>query len=68
MRIDNLDQWADVAQHLSAHGYMLWQTQYDIDCPDGFIARFMTPDDSEPRLEHNTFDAKVRAAMIRYKP
>jgi hypothetical protein len=47
---------------------MLWQTQYDIDCPDGFIARFMTPDDSEPRLEHNTFDAKVRAAMIRYKP
>ncbi len=67
MRIDSTDKWDDVARRLSEQGYSLWQTQFDTDDPHGFIARFMTSDDTKPRVEHVTYDAKVRDAMLRYK-
>jgi hypothetical protein len=68
MRIDTMDDWLKAASRLSERGYILWQTQFDIDSPDGFIARFMTPDDKQRRLEIVTKDASVRDAMLRYKP
>ena len=68
MLIDSLAQWADAAKSLSERGYARWQTQFDIDDPNGFHARFMVPDDSAPRVQLVTFNAEVRDAMMRYKP
>lgn len=68
MQIDTIDKWHEIARQLSERGYSLFQTQYSIDDPNGFIARFMVNDsDKIPRIELVTFDAEVRDAMLRYK-
>ena len=67
MQIDSLAQWADTAKSLSERGYVRWQTQFDIDNPNGFVAGFMVLDDSAPRVRLVTFNADVRDAIMRYK-
>lgn len=68
MRVDSIEKWSEVSVKLEARGYMLWQTQFGIESPNGFIARFMVPDDALKRVELVTFDAQVADAMVRYKP
>lgn len=68
MRIDKIDDWLKASQQLSERGYILWQTQFGIDSPEGFIARFMTPDDKQRRVEIVTKSPAVRDDALRYKP
>ncbi len=68
MRIDSIDEWLKAAKQLSERGYTLWQTQFDIDSPEGFIARFMAPDGKRKPAEISTKSATVKQAVMRYKP
>lgn len=68
MQIDTIDRWHEVARQLSERGYSLFQTQYDIDDPKGFVARFMVNESEKvPQVELVTRSAVVRDAMLRYK-
>lgn len=64
IKIDSLDAWLPLSEELSSHGYRLWQMQYGIDRPEGFIARFYS--DGMPAVEIVTFDAAVREAVLAY--
>lgn len=66
IKIDSLDVWQTLSAELSSHGYRLWQMQYGIDRPEGFIARFYA--ESLPAVEIVTFDADVRHAVLAFGP
>ena len=68
MRIDSMDDWLKASHKLSERGYILWQTQFDIDSTEGFIARFMHPSGKGKPAEISTKSAAVRDALLRYKP
>ena len=65
MRIDTMDKWAEVSEKLRARNYRLFQMQYGINEPQGFIASFYCPA-NDPDVEIVTFDAGVCNAIVRY--
>ena len=56
-KINNLDEWNIFKQALKDRGYTLFQTQYDIDHPEGLHVWFIQKDKS---VELITFNEKIR--------
>jgi hypothetical protein len=68
MQIDSIEKWAEVAEMLAKDKFDLWQTQYSIDNPYGFIATFDNFKASKrlPTITIITFDQAVHDAVLRY--
>lgn len=60
--VDDIKVWEKAEQFLRDNGYMLWQTQYGWDTPEGYIARFMKGDN---RIEIITHSEEVADAIIK---
>ena len=67
MRVDSLERWEYVSQQLAARKYTLWQSQYGIDSPEGFIARFRCFSDATlPEVDVVTFNKDVYKAILNF--
>jgi len=62
--IESIDEWHDYARLLSKMGYDLWQTQFDIDAPEGFHAWFVNS--GTHQIEVATHNKAIYDAIIRY--
>lgn len=52
-RIDDMDKWLILKAALIEKGYYLWQTQYDVDSPEGYHVGFMKDDKRLEVITHN---------------
>lgn len=67
MRVNTLDRWEYVSQKMIDRNYKLWQSQYGIDSPEGYITRFRCFSDSTlPEIEVITFDKDVYEAILNF--
>lgn len=60
-RVENMEKWLALKATLIERGYRLWQTQYDWDCPEGFIAGFIS---GGKRVEIVTHSKEVEKDII----
>ncbi|HBT65314.1 MAG TPA: hypothetical protein DEB10_11720 [Ruminococcaceae bacterium] len=60
-RFEHMEKWLLMKKALKEKGYSLWQTQYDWDSPEGYIAGFMKDD---KRLEIVTHNKEIEADII----
>lgn len=60
-RFEDIDKWFVMKQALIEKGYKLWQTQYDWNDPEGFIAGFMCGD---KRIEIVTHSEAIERDII----
>ena len=63
-RCESLQRWNKMSTQLAERHYTIFQYQYDIDCPTGFIITCMA--DSRPNVSIATYSADVKKAMIKY--
>lgn len=68
MQIDSMEKWVEVAEMLVRDKFDLWQTQYSIDNPYGFIATFdnFKASKRQPTITIITFDKDVHDVILRY--
>lgn len=62
MMIDDLEQWVLLSIELHRAGYKLWQMQYDIQHPEGFLVWFTAP--KRPEIKFITRNDSVYHQMV----
>lgn len=65
MVIRSLEQWREVSDKLAAHNYKVFCMQFDWNEPDGFQARFHSPDRPE-RIHLETKLEEVQKAIVAF--
>lgn len=57
-RVESMEVWISFKERLVDEGYMLWQTQYGWDTPEGYIVGFMKGEKQLEIVTHNKDIAK----------
>ena len=52
-RIETMSKWLVLKQAIKDKGYVLWQTQYDVDNVEGYHVWFMKGDKRVEIITHN---------------
>ncbi len=63
--ISSLPEWYALSAKLRDRGYILWQSQYMWDMPEGYHAWFWL--DDKEQIEAITHSEEVHRAIIEYK-